>query len=600
MQDILSIILVFCPSILILIPLLYGFRYGLPLKLICLGFLLFSVLGIVVDAVSYDLTGSEFNSKYFVYLNQDIFSFLTHLTNYIYVIIIFSIVVLLFYKVIFLLPRVKSFNNYILLLCISIFALGPFTSSGRILNDYLKYNKNTSKKLFLSAKADWSVKKPDLIFVYMESFDKLIADDYFLDNPIKGILNNSFIYSEIKSLKGSENSIHGLIGTLCGVPIEALGKSGYNSILNKFESDNLYCMSDLLSDIGYNLKFFSSTNLKFAGQSSFLVRHSFNIQDVETLSIKKKSPFGLFDRDLYDKFLQNYKNSLKKNKPLAYFLTPADTHIPGTVDDRCDLRDFSIKININIKTKQSHSFYCSLQALQEMQQNLIKMNPNSILVLVSDHLFPGKINTSYNSRRLLFLINSPLIVPGNNDNQGTIYDVIPTVLGKIGVKNSRVGIGVDLNKELSTVKYDNIENLLNGMDEIKVRDLIVRPNPMTSPKIENLHYDIKSHAIFVGSYIYKFPYWMHRNIKRVLKNNEIIIIRVMNDKVIFSKKPSKSIINLEHDTIYFGGTSSLCKLMQIKKNIKTCSISPFGIISKINQETYKAFNINESFTMSLK
>ena len=52
-----------------------------------------------------------------------------------------------------------------------------------------------------------------MIFVYMESFDKFMVDDYFSISPIETILKNSFVYSEIKSLKGSENSVHGLIGS---------------------------------------------------------------------------------------------------------------------------------------------------------------------------------------------------------------------------------------------------------------------------------------------------------------------------------------------------------------------------------------------------
>ena len=585
-------------SLTIITFILYGFRYSLKLKIFCLGLLLFFVAGTIIDIISLHLTGSILEKKWFIYFNTDVFSFLKYLKSYLFILIIFFIGAYVIYRITLVLPKIRSQIYVVLLIYLTFFSIiGSFSSSGRILSEYINYIASTEKKIFLNASATWKNTKPDLIFVYMESLDRFIAQDYFSNSPIEELLNNSFSYNEIISLKGSENSIHGLIGTLCGIPIEALGKVDYNSILTKFKKDKIYCMSDLLSDNGYYLSFYSSTNLKFAGQANFLKNHSFNINDVGTIDVRELSPFGLFDRDLFENFLVDYQISYKKRRPSAVFMAPSDSHIPGILDNRCDLKAFSIKTDIKMSISQSKSFFCSLQAVKKMEEDLKKINPNAILILVSDHLFPGSIELDYESRRLLFLINGSEIAPGINNNRGTIYDIIPSVFGKIGIDDAKVGVGININEKSSPLKVNNVLDLLNILPNSD--KLVEASMPIKSNKLEKFYYNVKENFISFGPYFYELPYRMERDIPVKLKNDEVIILSITGKNIKFSKESSKLINNLKNNSIYFGGTSYFCKLMKLKENIKKCVITPYGIISNFEIEKFEALNINESFEMSI-
>jgi hypothetical protein len=184
---------------------------------------------------------------------------------------------------------------------------------------------------------------------------------------------------------------------LCGVP--ALHK--YNSIeFNSFTGASVYCIPTLLKAIGYRVvasnsykpNFFNAVNAyKGVGFGETYFPQQYAPQSNTYLSLVDKEKY-IFDGDLFEQNLDFVKDHInaKDHKPLFNYMLGMYGHMPFTMDEK--RHPLHLKAMVNTKPlndeyqRATNQIFYRSQALAVYLDKLIKLDPNSLIIVLGDHL----------------------------------------------------------------------------------------------------------------------------------------------------------------------------------------------------------------------
>ena len=186
---------------------------------------------------------------------------------------------------------------------------------------------------------------------------------------------------------------------LCGVPaLERLSSVEFNV----FNGSAAYCLPGQLVSMGYHSSasntykpnFFNAA-AGYAG-AGFSVSHFPKEFSHDTESYLEFGDPGveeyIFDQDLFEQNLGYVEKHLRENpeKPLFNYLMTIYGHLPHILDP--DSRPEKIELHSDYPddhlTRSTNQFYYRTEAIANYVNSLISLDPESLIVLISDHVPP--------------------------------------------------------------------------------------------------------------------------------------------------------------------------------------------------------------------
>jgi hypothetical protein len=184
---------------------------------------------------------------------------------------------------------------------------------------------------------------------------------------------------------------------LCGAP--ALHK--YDSIeFNGFTGANVFCVPTLLKEAGYRVvatnsykpNFFNEINAyKGLGFGEIYFPKQYAPKSNTYLSLVDKSDF-MFDGDLFEQNIAFVKAHLEqKDHPAIFnYVLGVYGHLPFNLDKK--RHPIRLKAQVNKKPlndeyqRATNQIYYRTEALADYLQKLIKLDPNSLIIIMGDHV----------------------------------------------------------------------------------------------------------------------------------------------------------------------------------------------------------------------
>lgn len=184
---------------------------------------------------------------------------------------------------------------------------------------------------------------------------------------------------------------------LCGVP--ALHK--YSSIeFNSFTGESVFCVPQLLKNIGYRViasnsykpSFFNAINAyKGIGFDEIYFPKQFVPMSDTYISLVDKEKY-IFDGDLFNQNLAFIKEHLDKkdNKPIFNYILGVYGHMPFDINTKRHPMILKAKANKKSLNEEYHrainQIYYRTEALANYLEQLIKLDPNSLIMVMGDHV----------------------------------------------------------------------------------------------------------------------------------------------------------------------------------------------------------------------
>jgi len=252
------------------------------------------------------------------------------------------------------------------------------------------------------------------------------------------------------SVAGTGWSIAGITAALCGVPINmpyGIVNDSYNGDLPSY-LPGATCIMELLRENGYNQSSIRGVNKRYTQVGKFWKAHGdIDVKDADyyrerydNLPAAFRIFDGIEDKKLFE-FARKELDSLGSlERPFAFYMTTADTHLPqGFLDSSCTYTE---------KTKFQNVLRCSSYMTGNFLE-WISQQPwykNTIVMAIGDHVTPGlsaRVELSPDEKlyTVAFFLNAP--TEGINTNRTfSNLDYAPTILELLGWQLPRHGFAL--------------------------------------------------------------------------------------------------------------------------------------------------------------
>lgn len=328
-------------------------------------------------------------------------------------------------------------------------------------SEYIDDNYVDPKEVAITAPS----KKPNLIYIYVESLESSFFSDGSGGNFKKSVIPNleqlakeNVSFSDTDTLGGayipfgSTWTIAGMVASSAAVPLKLPFEGQYYTDYKEF-LPGVYNIGDVLMENDYNNYLLLGSDANFGGRSKYYSLHGdYKIYDyysaIDDGWIGKNyyKWWGYEDKKLFSfakKILGEIKND---DEPFNLTLLTADTHFTdGYVDESCD--------NV-YDHKYLNSYNCSDKMLGEFIDWIKKQDfyEDTVIVITGDHLsmqggLPDMFDSDNNERKLYnAFINSKQDVKNTKQRLFTTFDIYPTTLSALGfeIEGDRLGLGTNL------------------------------------------------------------------------------------------------------------------------------------------------------------
>ena len=289
-------------------------------------------------------------------------------------------------------------------------------------------------------------KKPDLVILYLEGFDRGYLDSARFGDiaaPIAALEGRGISFTDIAQIEATGWSLAGTIATQCGAPLLPFGAKplGDTSSIQRIMPE-VTCLSDILKDRGYNTTYMSGAKIignqmGYYGFDNFFSTHGdAQIEDRDTIPTPRTAGFtpeewgdwGIFDSELLDGARAVIRDKAKGDAPFAVFIATMDTHGPAaSISPACtpdghprnseDMRDA-----VRCVSRLTADFVDDLFA---------EHGPDLRIAVFSDHLnhasnLIGLLETK--PRRNTAMLLGGGVTPAVIARAGSMVDIYPTLL----------------------------------------------------------------------------------------------------------------------------------------------------------------------------
>ena len=326
--------------------------------------------------------------------------------------------------------------------------------------------------------------KKNLILIFLESMEY-----NFQDSVNGGNLSENLIPEITEVLKKEQCFVPGgtqvsgmgwtiadAVAKTCGIPLFFPPSISNSFVPLESFLPGATCLTDILSQKGYNIIVSQGSNIKFASMEGFLKTHNV-LQYYDMMKYLKEdrvrkdstSHWGVKDMMLYELAKEHIEKMSDNKEPWAMWFFTIDTHTPGFLDSRCSTDSVVDKKNempsaIRCASRQIVSFIKWAKS-QEWYDNTVIAVMGDHAMMASPELIGFK-DANITHYWLDFFINSSRKAE-NYSRRFTSLDMFPTILEAMGAElpNGALGLGRSLYSSSPTLfeKYglDSLNRVLD-------------------------------------------------------------------------------------------------------------------------------------------
>lgn len=392
------------------------------------------------------------------------------------------IIPILIYK--YLPKNITKFKSSLAFIILIIaFIVHPFTKNILELNWYFIKNKIVKTNAYTINTMSWktfqdiyklpkqqksTLNNKNVIFVYLESFEKLYLDEElfpWLSNWLNNIKNESIYFDNINQAYWTSRTIAWMVWSQCGIPL--INSWWWGNSMHWISSflPWAFCTWDFLKNAWYDLNYIWWASLDFAWKWNFYKTHWFNSIKWKRELIPHLNNYfydrWLYDDSLFDIAYEKYEKLSNKKEKFWLFILNLDTHwSKWVISKECNINN--LKYN-NDNSSILNSYHCTDYLLNNFITK-IKQNKNfkdTIIVIASDHYAMSHNNSidiikkKEKEREMLFLIIDPSKQDQIIQKKWTTLDIWPTMLSVMWFDVNNLWLWVNLlNKETKTIQEE--------------------------------------------------------------------------------------------------------------------------------------------------
>jgi phosphoglycerol transferase MdoB-like AlkP superfamily enzyme len=286
-----------------------------------------------------------------------------------------------------------------------------------------------------------NVKKPNIIFIIMESFTaKLVGcvgGEKGVTPNLDKIAGDGLLFTNIYA--AGDRSEKGQVAVLSGYPNQAI-----TSIIKKpVKTEKLPQITKVLEENGYHTSYTYGGELEFANIKSYLLNAGFDdlVSKYSFSSSERTTSWGVHDHIVLNRFFQDVK---KEQQPFFATLFTLSSHEPYDVPmvPRFKGKDETTLFKNSIAYTDS----CIGVFINELKRDPLWQNTLIVFVADHGHPLPGHDANDAPSKFHIPLIftGGALNVKGVVKNIGSQTDIATTVLDQLGISSVDFKWGKDL------------------------------------------------------------------------------------------------------------------------------------------------------------
>lgn len=315
--------------------------------------------------------------------------------------------------------------------------------------------KNPLRRTILAVNPDQIEQKPNVIFVMMESMSSSFMQEEFNGKPITPNLNNlaeSSIYFSNMFANGTR-TVRGMEAVTLSIP-----PTPGNSIVKRVDNQNLYTVSTVFKDKGYQNLFFYGGDGYFDNMNAFFGGNGFDIYDrgrgsilSDKINTKRyninddevtfENAWGIADDDIYHKVLKVADEKAQTKQPFFTFVMTTSNHKPYTYGNG--------KIDIPSGTGRAGAVKYADYAIGDFLAQA-KKKPwfnNTVFVFIADHCASsaGKDAIDVKNHHIpAFIYNLKTHTNENVSKEVSQIDIFPTLFSLLNWKYTSQFYGKDV------------------------------------------------------------------------------------------------------------------------------------------------------------
>ncbi len=323
------------------------------------------------------------------------------------------------------------------------------TDSGDVLRRFVVNDTARNKPL----------EKPNVVVILMESMSGSLLQEFGQCQPLTPTLDSlyqcSLAFTNFYSAGIHTN--HGMTATLYSFPALM-----FRNLMKGTVTPHREGLPTVLKGLGYENMFFMTHEAQYDNMKAFFATNGYD--DIYSQENYPKSEvvnsFGVSDHFEFDYALGKIKDKAKSHKPFLATILTISNHPPYIVPTWFKPRTKDDETRI-----VEYADWCVGDFLRKAAKE--PWFKNTIFVIQADH---GKMVGQSDAELPVSYNHIPLIIFGKGvkpmkyDGLGMQVDVMPTLLGLMGVNYSYDGFGVDLLKRKRDMVFYSADNQVVARD----------------------------------------------------------------------------------------------------------------------------------------
>jgi len=307
--------------------------------------------------------------------------------------------------------------------------------------------------------------KLNLVMIYLESLERTYAQIEAVETEyafFKEVEASALAFTNVDQLASTGFTIAGLVATQCGVPLVPNGAFNVHKKHPKYAEampdtrnflSSVTCLSDILSEDGYNLSYINGSNLTIYGKGDFHESHGYSrVLGLSSFPGWENEPrtniWGMDDDLLFERATTLLHELAKAERPFVLSMLTIATHGPaGFPDARC-----APKADPEAENLLPEAIGCTAKHVARLLEEIdaLGIGDDTLVLLTSDHLamknsFTSELTAPTRERRnFVSLLGTG--IQDQIDRPATMIDIYPTLLEAMGyeIEGGKAGLGVSL------------------------------------------------------------------------------------------------------------------------------------------------------------
>lgn len=302
--------------------------------------------------------------------------------------------------------------------------------------------------------------RPNIVVILMESmsasFLHTLGQKEMITPTLDSLYHCSWAFTRFYSAGIHTN--HGITASLYSFP--ALMK---RNLMKGTVTPHRYGLPNILKELGYHNMFFMTHESQYDNMNAFFRTNGYDdVFSQEDYPVSERvNAFGVSDHFLFDYGLKRINEVAKKGMPWMATLLTVSNHPPYIIPSWFKTHSTNEEYQI-----VEYADWCIGDFLAKARQE--KWYQNTLFVIMADHgKIVGNVNSelpdSYN--HIPLIIFGPGVIPHISEELATQVDVMPTILGLMGVAYDFDGFGINLLKQQREMVFYTADDQIAARDK---------------------------------------------------------------------------------------------------------------------------------------